>query len=325
MTQDALAFVFPGQGSQKIGMLAAAYTRSDTVRATFDEASQTLGYDLWALIAQGDQAALNMTETTQPALLAASVAIWRFWCAQGGGLPVMMAGHSLGEFSALTCAGSLEFSDALRLVRERGRLMQSAVPAGEGAMAAVLGLADADIQRICSEIAAVHVGVVAPVNFNAPGQVVIAGHSAAVETAIEALKSAGAKRAIPLPVSAPFHTSLMLPAGEKLAEIMADITIRPPRIPVVHNVHAATESNPERIRDLLVRQIASPVMWTDCVRTLLASGVTRLAECGPGNVLSGLNKRIDQAIQSFPIESPEGLQALMDNNTQKEQRLHAGA
>lgn len=314
MTNDSLAFVFPGQGSQKIGMLAAAYTLSDDVRATFDEASQVLGYDLWSLISQGEQAAINLTETTQPVLLASSVAIWRLWHAQGGESPAMMAGHSLGEFSALTCAGSLEFADALRLVRERGRLMQSAVPVGEGAMAAVLGMDDADIRRICEETASAQNKVVAPVNFNAPGQVVIAGHSSAVNAAVEALKAAGAKRAIPLPVSAPFHTSLMQPAGERLADILAQIPIKPPGIPVIHNVHARAEQSPDRIRGLLTAQIASPVMWTDCVRALVASGTMQLAECGPGNVLCGLNRRIDNNIESFPLETPEGIQRLIDRN-----------
>lgn len=315
MTHDSLAFVFPGQGSQKTGMLAAAYTLSDDVRVTFEEASQALGYDVWALIAKGDQDALNLTETTQPVLLASSVAVWRLWHAQGGEAPAMMAGHSLGEFSALTCAGSLGFADALRLVRERGRLMQSAVPVGEGAMAAVLGMEDADIQRICDETATAHQSVVAAVNFNAPGQVVIAGHAGAVKAAAEALKAAGAKRVMPLPVSAPFHTTLMQPAGEKLADILADLPISSPKIPVIHNVHARSEPDPDRIRELLTTQIASPVMWTDCVRALVDAGMTRFGECGPGSVLCGLNRRIDKTIDSFPLETPEGIQSLIDKNT----------
>lgn len=315
MTHDALAFVFPGQGSQKTGMLAAAHTLSDDVRATFEEASQTLGYDVWALISKGDQDALNLTETTQPVLLASSVAVWRLWHAQGGELPAMMAGHSLGEFSALTCAGSLEFADALRLVRERGRLMQSAVPVGEGAMAAVLGMEDTDVRRVCDETATAHDRVVAPVNFNAPGQIVIAGHAAAVDAAAEALKAAGAKRVMPLPVSAPFHTVLMRPAGEKLAGILADVPIKSPNIPVVHNVHARSETDPDRIRELLTTQIASPVMWSDCVRAMVDAGMTRFGECGPGNVLCGLNRRIDKTIDSFPLETPEGIQSLIDKNS----------
>ena len=311
MADAALAFVFPGQGSQKTGMLASAHTLSDDVRSTFEEASDALGYDVWALVSEGDQAALNLTENTQPVLLACSVALWRTWRAQGGAAPAVMAGHSLGEFSALTCAGSLEFPDALCLVRERGRFMQSAVPVGEGAMAAVIGLDDANIQRICSETATALSQVVAPVNFNAPGQVVIAGQAAAVETATDALKSAGAKRALPLPVSAPFHTTLMQPAGDKLADILAGLEVKPPQIPVIHNVHARPEQEADTIRDLLVTQIASPVLWTDCVRALAQTGATRFAECGPGNVLCGLNRRIDKSIESFPLETPEGIQALL--------------
>lgn len=319
MTDASLAFVFPGQGSQTIGMLAAAYTLSDDVKTAFAEASDALDYDVWALISEADQAALNLTETTQPVLLACSVALWRAWRAQGGPSPALLAGHSLGEFSALTCAGSLDFADALRLVRERGRFMQSAVPVGEGSMSAVLGLDDADIRRICEETAAARGEVVAAVNYNAPGQVVIAGHAGAVDAATDALKAAGAKRCMPLSVSAPFHTSLMQPAGKKLAEVLAGIVIRTPQIPVIHNVHARAESDPGSIRDLLVAQIASPVMWTDCVRSLLAGGATRLAECGPGNVLCKLNKRIDRSIESFPLEAPEDLQTLLDvSNTPPE-------
>ena len=321
MTDASLAFVFPGQGSQSIGMLTAAYTLSDDVRHTFAEASEALGYDVRGLIAEGDEAALDFTETTQPVLLTCSVALWRAWLSQGGAVPDLLAGHSLGEFSALTCAGSFDFADALRLVRERGRFMQSAVPVGEGSMAAVLGLDDADIRRICEETSLSDGGVVSPVNYNAPGQVVIAGHAGAVEAAIGALKSAGAKRCIPLAVSAPFHTSLMRPAGEKLAEILAETPVRAPEIPVIHNVHAQPEEDIQAIRDLLVSQISSPVMWTDCVRSLVAAGATRLAECGPGSVLCKLNKRIDRSISSFPMERPEDLQKLLDiSQTQAEGR-----
>lgn len=311
MTDASLAFVFPGQGSQSTGMLTAAYTLSDDVRHTLAEASDALGYDVWALVAEGDQAALDLTETTQPVLLACSVALWRAWRSQGGAVPALLAGHSLGEFSALTCAGSFDFADALRLVRERGRFMQSAVPVGDGSMAAVLGMDDADIRRICDETSASYGGVVSPVNYNAPGQVVIAGHAGAVETAIGALKSAGAKRCVPLSVSAPFHTSLMLPAGEKLAQTLAETPVRAPEIPVIHNVHAQPEQNAQAIRDLLVSQISSPVMWTECVRSLVAAGATRLGECGPGSVLCKLNKRIDRSISSFPMEAPEDLQELL--------------
>ncbi len=306
------AFVFPGQGSQKVGMLAAAHERFQAVRNTFDEASQALGYDMWDLIQNGEQAALNLTETTQPVLLASSVALWRAWLEQGGPLPSIMAGHSLGEFSALVCAGSLEFPDALQLVRQRGAFMQSAVPVGEGAMAAIIGLDDESINRVCREAAAASGHVVAAVNFNSPGQVVIAGHTAGVDEAIRLLKEAGAKRALPLPVSAPFHTELMKPAGERLAEVVAVLAVSAPRIPVVHNVHAGTESQPERIRALLVEQIYSPVQWTRCMETIAKSGVGNIVECGPGKVLGGLSRRIDKELQAFSLEEPDELLAAVE-------------
>jgi len=262
MSDNNIAFVFPGQGSQKVGMLAAAHQRFDTVKNTFAEASDVLGYDMWALIQNGEQEALNLTETTQPVLLTASVALWRTWVAEGGATPAVMAGHSLGEFSALVCAGALTFSDAADLVRQRGAFMQAAVPVGVGAMAAIIGLDDDTINSICAQVSSSTGGVVAAVNFNSPGQVVIAGHTAAVESAITALKEAGAKRAMPLPVSAPFHTELMKPAGEQLAEAISCIEISTPDVPVVHNVHAQTEADPEKIRALLIEQIYSPVQWT---------------------------------------------------------------
>ncbi len=249
MSENNNAFVFPGQGSQKVGMLATAYEQFAAVRETYAEAAEALGYDIWDLIQNGEQGALNLTETTQPVLLASSVALWRAWQEQGGSAPAVMAGHSLGEFTALVCAGALEFADAVRLVRSRGQFMQTAVPVGEGAMAAIIGLDDEAINSICAATE----GVVAAVNFNSPGQVVIAGHTGAVEAAIASLKEAGAKRALPLPVSAPFHTELMKPAGERLAEAMEGITIVSPKTPVVHNVHAQTESDPEKIRTLLVQ------------------------------------------------------------------------
>ncbi len=308
MPDNATAFVFPGQGSQKVGMLAAAHEAYAAVRDTFTEASDALGYDMWALIQEGEQEALNLTENTQPVLLSSSVALWRAWLAQDGARPAVMAGHSLGEFSALVCAGALDFADAVRLVRQRGQFMQSTVPVGEGAMAAIIGLDDDTINDTCAGID----GVVAAVNFNSPGQVVIAGHTAAVEAAIEALKAAGAKRAMPLPVSAPFHTSLMKPAGERLQEALADIAINTPQTPVVHNVHARTESDPEVIRALLVEQIYSPVLWTSCVQAIAGQGVTRLVECGPGKVLSGLNRRIDKGLESFSLEDPDALAATRD-------------
>lgn len=303
MSEKSLAFVFPGQGSQKVGMLAAAHEQFEAVRDTFAEASDALGYDMWDLVQNGEQDALNLTETTQPVLLASSVALWRAWQSQGGARPALMAGHSLGEFSALVCAGALDFADGVRLVRSRGQFMQTAVPVGEGAMAAIIGLDDDTINRICADTD----GVVAAVNFNSPGQVVIAGHTGPVDTAIAALKEAGAKRAMPLPVSAPFHTELMQPAGERLAEAMADLDINSPEIPVVHNVHAQTESDPEAIRALLVQQIYSPVQWTRCIQAMTDAGVTNIVECGPGKVLSGLNRRIDKALASYSLEDPESL------------------
>lgn len=301
------AFVFPGQGSQKVGMLAAAGAAFPSVADTFAEASDALGYNLWELVQTGEQDALNLTETTQPVLLTASVALWRAYLSAGGHKPAQMAGHSLGEFSALVCAGALQFADAVKLVRQRGSFMQTAVPVGEGAMAAIIGLDDDVINATCQQVQASGAGVVAAVNFNSPGQVVIAGHTAAVEVAIDALKEAGAKRAMPLPVSAPFHTELMKPAGEKLAVALADIDISTPAIPVVHNVHARTEQSPERIRELLVEQIYSPVRWTGCVQAMVATGAHNVVECGPGKVLSGLNRRIDKSLMSFSLEEPESL------------------
>lgn len=300
--KKSLACVFPGQGSQRVGMLAAMAEAEPLVHEAFQEASEVLGYDLWRLAQTGPQEALNLTERTQPLILSASVALWRVWCARGGPRPAFMAGHSLGEFSALVCAGSLAFSDAVRLVRNRGAYMQEAVPVGQGAMAAILGLDDALIEEACSEAAGAE--VVAAVNFNAPGQVVIAGHAGAVERAIAGCKARGAKRAMPLPVSAPFHTSLMIPAGERLARDLASVRIAVPEIPVVHNVHARVESDGESIRALLERQIHSPVQWTASVRHIAEAGVVRVIEVGPGKVLGGLCKRIDAALECLYTEEP---------------------
>lgn len=302
MTQSTLAFVFPGQGSQKVGMLAEMAEAFPVVAQTFTEASDALGYDMWDLIQNGEQEQLNLTEKTQPILLTASVALWRVWQQQGGKQPALMAGHSLGEFSALVCADSLSFSDAVTLVRDRGQFMQTAVPVGEGAMAAVIGLDDDKIVEICNSTGA------EAVNFNSPGQVVIAGNVAAVDLAIEQLKAAGAKRALPLPVSAPFHTSLMRPAGEKLAVKVAELKVSSPTIPVVHNVHAQTENDPEQIKALLVKQIYSPVNWVGCMQTMLQAGVETTLECGPGKVLSGLGRRIHKPLTVFNIDEPAGLE-----------------
>jgi [acyl-carrier-protein] S-malonyltransferase len=267
---------------------------------------------MWNLIQQGTQEDINLTEKTQPILLTSSVALWRVWQQKNGAVPAMMAGHSLGEFTALVCAGALDFVDAVKLVRSRGQFMQTAVPVGEGAMAAILGLDDEIINQIC--IDAAQGECVQAVNYNSPGQVVIAGKKPAVERAIEKLLAAGAKRALPLPVSAPFHTDLMQPAGEKLADVLATINIRQPVIPVVHNVHAATEQNPEKIRALLVQQIYSPVKWTQCVEAMVAAGIATMVECGPGKVLSGLNKRINKELACYSIEQNADLdQALLNS------------
>jgi [acyl-carrier-protein] S-malonyltransferase len=309
MSENSIAFVFPGQGSQKVGMLAAAHEHFSAVRATFAEASQVLGYDMWSLIQDGPQDALNLTETTQPVLLTSSVALWRAWQDETDVSPRIMAGHSLGEFSALVCAGALEFADAVALVRKRGEFMQAAVPVGQGAMAAILGLEDDVISAVCEEIAAADNSIVSAVNFNSPGQVVIAGHTAAVESASAALTEAGATKAIPLPVSAPFHTSLMKPAGDELSQAIANIQIVSPGIPVVHNVHAATEPDPDKIRKVLVEQIYSPVQWTGCMQTIIDTGVGHIAECGPGKVLSGLARRIDKSLKCHSLEKPDLLVA----------------
>ena len=306
---NALACVFPGQGSQRVGMLAASAAAEPLVLECFSEASDVLGYDLWELASAGPQEQQNLTERTQPLILTASVALWRVWCARGGAEPAFMAGHSLGEFTALVCAGSLGFTDAVSLVRKRGAYMQSAVPVGAGAMAAVLGLDDDDVRAACAEAAGSE--VVEAVNFNAPGQVVIAGHSAAVERAIAACKSRGARRAMPLPVSAPFHTSLMRPAGDRLAADLAGVELAPPRVPVIHNVHARAETDPEEIRRLLVRQIHSPVLWVDSVRYIATAGVTNVIEIGPGKVLGGLCKRIESSMTCHASEEPADLSAAL--------------
>jgi [acyl-carrier-protein] S-malonyltransferase len=305
MTTENLAFVFPGQGSQKVGMLADMAAEFPVVEQTFAEASEVLGYDLWALVQTGPQEELNLTERTQPMLLTASVAIWRVWNEKGGAKPALMAGHSLGEWTALVCAGVVAFQDAVNLVQQRGKFMQEAVPAGEGAMAAVIGLDDDAIKVACDQAAGDE--VVAPVNFNSPGQVVIAGSAAAVERAIPLCKEAGAKRAMPLPVSAPFHTSLMKPAADRLAEQINATQFSAPEVPVVHNVSAKTEADPEGIKALMIEQIYAPVLWSDCVRTMSKAGITQMVECGPGKVLSGLAKRIEKGLSAFPAESPDAL------------------
>ncbi|VEA64958.1 Malonyl CoA-acyl carrier protein transacylase [Serratia plymuthica] len=308
MTQ--FAFVFPGQGSQSLGMLADLAVQFPIVEETFSEASSVLGYDLWQLVQQGPAEELNKTWQTQPALLAASVAIFRVWQQQGGKAPAMMAGHSLGEYSALVCAGVLDFQAAIRLVELRGKLMQEAVPEGTGAMFAIIGLDNDAIAKACEESAQGQ--VVSPVNFNSPGQVVIAGNKEAVERAGAACKAAGAKRALPLPVSVPSHCALMKPAADKLAVVLQEITFNAPQVAVVNNVDVRTETDPEAIRSALVRQLYSPVRWTESVEFMAAQGVTSLLEVGPGKVLTGLTKRIVDTLTAAAVNDAASLSAALE-------------
>jgi [acyl-carrier-protein] S-malonyltransferase len=294
----AFAFVFPGQGSQSVGMMAA-YGGAPVVRAAFDTASAALGEDLWAMVAEGPAERLAETVNTQPVMLTAGVAVWRLWLEKGGRPPAVLAGHSLGEYAALVAAGALDFEDAVPLVRLRAAAMQEAVPLGTGGMAAIMGLDDADIAAACAEAAADE--VVEAVNFNAVGQTVIAGHKAAVERAMAACKARGAKRALPLPVSAPFHASIMRPAAEKLAARLAEIDLKAPRIPVLNNVDVALETDPARIRDALVRQAFHPVRWVEIIRRMAEMGVSRVVECGPGKVLAGLAKRCAEGVSGIAL------------------------
>jgi [acyl-carrier-protein] S-malonyltransferase len=287
-----LAFVFPGQGSQSVGMLAELGAAEPVVRATFAEASDVLGYDLWALCQDGPEADLGSTERTQPAMLAAGVATWRVWIGRGGPRPVAMAGHSLGEYTALVCSDALDFKTAIDVVRFRGQVMQQAVPLGQGAMAAILGLEDADLDAACREAAQGE--VVEPVNFNAPGQTVIAGNATAVERAIAAAKARGAKRAVLLPVSVPSHSSLMVGAAEQLAERLATVDVRLPNVADVYTVDVRKHNSPAGIRQSLKEQLFKPVRWADTVRAMLAGGATTFVECGPGKVLTSLNRRIER-------------------------------
>jgi [acyl-carrier-protein] S-malonyltransferase len=306
----SLGLVFPGQGSQHVGMLAELAAQSALVQETFAEASAVLGYDLWTLVEHGPAEQLGLTAVTQPAILTASVALWRLWCARGGQPPALMAGHSLGEYSALVCAGAVDFRAAVGLVRRRGELMQDAVPVGVGAMAAVLGLDDAVIDACCMRAA--EAGVVRPANFNSPGQVVISGHSAAVERAMALCKEAGAKRTLLLQVSAPFHSPLMEPAAREFAAVIADVVLQAPRIAVVQNVGLDPVFDPEQIRQRLVAQIASPVPWVATMQYFADRGVQRLLEFGPGKVLAGLNKRIDGRLDTLAVNDPASIeQALL--------------
>jgi [acyl-carrier-protein] S-malonyltransferase len=303
----SLAFVFPGQGSQSLTMLAEQGAQQPLVLDTFAEASAALGYDLWALTQQGPEEQLNETDKTQPAILTASVALWRLWLAEGGATPAFVAGHSLGEYSALVAAGSLELADAVKLVEHRGQLMQQAVPAGQGGMAAILGLEDADVLAACAEAAQGE--VVSAVNFNAPGQVVIAGSAAAVARAIEACKARGAKRAMALPVSVPSHCELMRPAAERFAEAVQAINWQAPKIALVQNVSAAVVADLDVLKNDLLAQLYSPVRWVESMVCLADQGVTDLVECGPGKVLSGLNKRCVKGVNTHNLETPEAFAA----------------
>ena len=291
-----LAFVFPGQGSQSPGMLGELAQQHALVRDTFAEASDGAGVDLWTLAQEGPEEQLNRTEFTQPALLAAGVAVWRAWLQQGGVRPAQLAGHSLGEYAALVAAGALPLADGARLVRLRGQLMQDAAPAGTGAMAAVLGAEDALVEDVCREASAD--GVVVPANYNSPGQIVIGGHAAAVDRALALLAGRGVRKAVKLAVSVPSHTPLMREAADRLAQAMGDTAWSAPQLPVVQNVDAQAHGDVAAIRDALVRQLYLPVQWTSCVQALAARGATRVGECGPGKVLAGLVKRIDKGLDA---------------------------
>ena len=302
--QNNLAFVFPGQGSQTVGMLAD-FADNEVVQNTFLEASEALGYNLWQLVSQGPIEMLNQTNFTQPALLTASVALWRLWASQSDSQPAMLAGHSLGEYSALVCAGVISLSEGVKLVEKRGEFMQASVPAGVGAMAAIIGLDDQTIIDSCAK--AQNDEVVAAVNFNSPGQVVIAGHKDAVERAGVLCKEAGAKRVLPLPVSVPSHCALMKDAADKLAEEFNNVTFNMPQIPVVNNVDVATETDVEAIKLALIKQLYSPVRWTETIELLAKSGISLVVEAGPGKVLQGLIKRIDKSITSASINDQASL------------------
>ena len=295
----SLAFVFPGQGSQSVGMLSQLATEFPHVQSTFTEASDVLGYDLWRLVSDGPVESLNQTDRTQPAMLAAGIAVWRCWQSVTDIKPRFLAGHSLGEYTALVVADAMTFSDAIKLVEQRGRFMQQAVPAGTGAMAAILGLDDDIVSAICSQSSAN--GIVEAVNFNSPGQVVIAGEAAAVNVAIELAKEQGAKRALLLSVSVPSHCALMKPAAEQLASVLADISIQTPTIPVIHNVSVTNENNSDNIKRLLTEQLYSPVRWVETIQSFADQGVDTLVECGPGKVLAGLTKRIDKSLVGLAV------------------------
>lgn len=299
------AFIFPGQGSQSIGMMNALAESDTLIQDTFSEASSVLGYDLWELVNDGPVEKLNSTEYTQPAMLTAGVATWRAWLEAGGTAPALMAGHSLGEYTALVCAGVLNFSDAVSLVSDRAHFMQQAVPEGEGAMAAILGLDDEEVTMLCQQNAAGE--VLQAVNYNAPGQVVVAGSAAAVGRLVENAKAAGAKRALLLPVSVPSHCALMQPASDRMAERLRQVSISQAQIPVIHNVNVQTASDDDELRQLLARQISEPVRWVETINSMNEKGVSQLIECGPGKVLCGLSKRINRDMSCIPLITKDSI------------------
>jgi len=304
------AAIFPGQGSQSVGMLSELAQQYPLVQQTFAEASDALGFDLWDMVQNGPDTDLNSTHNTQPAMLSAGVAVWRIWNESGAPQPAAMAGHSLGEFTALVCSGAMDFSDAVKLVAERGRLMQEAVPEGQGAMAAILGLDDAVVISVCEKAA--EGDVVQAVNFNSPGQVVIAGSAAAVDRAIQVATDEGAKKAIKLPVSVPSHCDLMKPAADKLAEKLTQIEIATPSIPVIHNVDVTSHSDADAIRNALSMQLYRPVRWVETVQKLVADGMSDMVEMGPGKVLMGLIRRIDRSVTCTPVQDPAGLDKALE-------------
>ncbi|MET0109673.1 MAG: ACP S-malonyltransferase [Candidatus Thiodiazotropha sp.] len=310
MSNSSFGIVFPGQGSQSVGMLSELAAAHPIVGQTFAEATDALGYDLWELVQNGPNDALNQTTKTQSAMLAAGVSVWRVWLEQGGAKPQIMAGHSLGEYTALVCADAIEFPDAVRLVAERGRFMQEAVPEGSGGMAAILGLDDDQVKTVCVEAASGD--VIEAVNFNSPGQVVIAGHKEAVDRACILAKEAGAKRALPLPVSVPSHCALMKPAAERLAQLLDEVGISQPTVPVIHNASVAVAKDAESIRKQLAAQLYSPVRWVETVQMMATSGISSLFEAGPGKVLAGLTKRIDRGLVGLPVFDAKSLMQALE-------------
>lgn len=310
MTNGKLAFVFPGQGSQSVGMSASLAAQNPVAADIFHQASDVLGYDLLKLVNEGPEEALNSTEKTQPALLTAGYAVWQVWQEMGGPGPALMAGHSLGEYTALVCSGAMHFTDAVSLVADRGRFMQNAVPEGTGAMAAILGLADDAVGSVCEKVST-ETEIVSAANFNSTGQVVIAGHTAAVKRAVEEAGAAGARRSVLLPVSVPSHCRLMQPAAEQLASRLADIPVQTGTIPVIHNVDASIKTAGEDIKRALVEQLSRPVRWVETVMEMAHHGASSIVECGPGKVLCGLIKRIDRSIDTFPVYDPETIESAL--------------